>query len=429
MNVFYEEDGGFKAGHVLSDQGTSMQVESASGKRSKVKSASVLFDFREPDAAALVRDAHALADTIDLAFLWECAPQAEFSFKELATDYFGRAATPVESAALVTRLHSAPMYFYRKGRGHYRPAPPDALKAALAGVEKKARDAAAQADYVATLAAGRLPDAFAGRVPELLWKPDRNRPEWKALAEASAAAGTTPERLMLAVGGIASPGALHRERFLFAHFPRGTGFGDVAVPSAPELPLADVDAFSSDAAAPTEIAAALSGPAPGPRAWRIGHPLAAPALSIAPGDAVDAIARERCSTVYAPGEKITMLPDAVVGAFTLVAGRACPAVSLYVDVVEEDDAWRIVASSSALERVPIGDNLRHDRLDDVVTADALARSERGFARHAELAVLWRFAQSRHAGRQAARVAAGLKPEMRHGPDYAFRVDGDRVAIV
>ena len=35
MNVFFEEDGGFKVGHVMSDIGTSLQIESISGKRSK----------------------------------------------------------------------------------------------------------------------------------------------------------------------------------------------------------------------------------------------------------------------------------------------------------------------------------------------------------------------------------------------------------
>ena len=32
------------------------------------------------------------------------------------------------------RLHDAPMYFYKKGRGRYKPAPAEALKAALASV-------------------------------------------------------------------------------------------------------------------------------------------------------------------------------------------------------------------------------------------------------------------------------------------------------
>ena len=439
MNVFYEEDGGFKAGNVLSDQGASMQVESASGKRSKVKSGHVLFDFREPDAATLMRDAQTIAESIDLEFLWECAPQAEFSFKDLATDYFGRAATAVESAALVTRLHSAPMYFYRKGRGHYRPAPPDALKAALAGIERKQREAALQASYRDDLIAGRLPDAMRGTVRDLLFRPDRSRIEFKAMTEAAAARMQTPERLMLAVGGVASVEALHRDRFVFEQFPRGVEFPDVAIPDAAidALPVADVEAFSIDDAATTEIDDALSlqsidppADAPGSRAWRIGIHIAAPGLAIRRGDAIDAIARDRYSTVYAPGEKMTMLPDAVVEAFTLAAGRTCPALSLYVDAIDGDDGagWRIVGSTSRIERVPIADNLRHNLLDDVVTEANLASGDGDggidYPRKRELTVLWRFANALHAKRQEARVASGLRPESHQRADYNFRVDDD-----
>ena len=432
MNVFYEEEGGFKAGNVLSDQGASMQVESASGKRSKVKSGHVLFDFREPDAATLMRDAQAMAETIDLAFLWECAPQAEFSFRDLATDYFGRIATPVESAALATRLHSAPMYFYRKGRGHYRSAPADALHAALAGIERKQREATLQADYVSELEAGRLPDALRAQMRELLFKPDRNRAEFKALIAASAALSTTPERLMLDVGGLASPEALHRDRFIFEWFPRGTGFADVAIPDIAELPLAEAEAFSIDDSQTTEIDDALSvraiavpadAPA-GAKAWRIGIHIAAPGLSIRRGDALDVLARERYSTVYAPGEKITMLPDSVVEAFTLAAGRACAAVSLYVDAIEDVAGWRIVESHSRIERVMIVDNLRHDLLDDVVTEDHLASGEGDYPRKDEIAVLWRFAQAQNEKRQEARVASGLKRESHQRADYNFRVARD-----
>lgn len=434
MNVFYEEDGGFKAGHVLSDQGTSLQVESASGKRTKVKSGHVLFDFAEPDAVTLVRDAQAMADAIDLEFLWECAPQAEFSFKDLATDYYGRTASPVEAAALVTRLHSAPMYFYRKGRGQYRSAPPDALKAALAGIDRKRREAEAQAAWKDELVAGRLPDALRPMVRELLFRPDRNKPEFKALAEAAAARRTTAERLLLDAGGFASPAALHRARFAFAQFPRGTGFPDVAVPAVPELPIATVEAFSIDDAQTTEIDDALSVTATGDATWRIGVHIAAPGLAIARGDPVDAIAHERYSTVYAPGEKITMLPDAIVDGFTLAAGRACAALSLYVDVRDVDGEWRIEGSTSRAERVPIVDNLRHDDLEDVVTEAALEGGDGvDFPRRAELSVLWRFAKSLHAGRQAARVAAGLRPERGPRADYHFRVtdgaDGERIEIL
>ena len=442
MNVFYEEDGGFKAGNVLSDQGASMQVESASGKRSKVKSGHVLFDFKEPDASTLMRDAEAMADSIDLAFLWECAPQAEFSFKDLASDYFGRAATAVESAALVTRLHSAPMYFYRKGRGYYRPAPPDALKAALAGIERKQREAVLQAQYRDALIAGELPEAVRVLTRDLLFRPDRSRIEYKALVEAAAERRLTVERLLLAAGAVESPAALHRERFVFAQFPHGTEFPEVPIPAIAELPTADVEAFSIDDEATTEIDDALSvtiidppsDAAPGARGWRIGVHIAAPGLAIGRGDAIDAIARDRFSTVYSPGEKITMLPARVVDAFTLAAGRACPALSLYVDAVEDEGGagWRIVGSVSRIERVPIADNLRNNALDALVTEENLAAGLGDYPRKRELAVLWRFARALHAKRQEARVASGLRPESHQRPDYNFRVDRedgvDRVSI-
>ena len=62
--------------------------------------------------------------------------------------------------------------------------------------------------------------------------------------------------------------------------------------------------------------------------------IAAPALAIAPDSPIDKVARERLSTVYMPGWKLTMLPDEVVQAYTLTEGRDCPAVSLYVTLDE-----------------------------------------------------------------------------------------------
>ncbi len=68
---------------------------------------------------------------------------------------------------------------------------------------------------------------------------------------------------------------------------------------------------------------------------RIGIHIAAPALGFAPGSPIDAIARERLSTVYMPGDKITMLPTDVVQRYTLAEGGVRPAVSLYLDVEPE----------------------------------------------------------------------------------------------
>ena len=429
MNVFYEEDGGFKAGAILAEQGGALQVESATGKRVKVKSSHVLLQFKEPEPAALLRAAEDLAQTIDLDFLWECAPQAEFAHDVLGADYFGHAPTAVESAALLLRLHGAPMYFYRKGRGHYRPAPADSLKAALAAIERKKQQAVLQAEWAAQLTAGILPEGFAAKVRELLFRPDKNSIEYKALDEACKASSLSPARLMLKVGALPSARHLHLQRFLFEHFPRGTGFPELEVPqTVDELPLAGVSAFSVDDHLTTEIDDAFSveriarepkGDAAAQSLWRVGIHIAAPALAMQPGDPMDAVARDRLSTVYMPGDKITMLPDPMVERFTLAAGRACPALSLYVDV--DPDGWKVVDTHTRVERVTISHNLRHNALDDLITEENLASGAGEYPCKAEIAVLWPFANALYELRQEARTAAGLRREVRNRADYNFYV--------
>ena len=76
------------------------------------------------------------------------------------------------------------MYFYKKGKGRYKAAPPEALKAALASVERKRREAERRAQYVAQLAEGKLPPEFAPLAAKLLYGPDKQSVEWKALEEA-----------------------------------------------------------------------------------------------------------------------------------------------------------------------------------------------------------------------------------------------------
>src|SRR5207245_5602850 len=112
--------------------------------------------------------------------------------------------------------------------------------------------------------------------------------------------------------------------------PRGTAFPKLEAPAIKEaLPLSPAEAFSIDDSATTEIDDALSVQGLGSGTVVFGIHIAAPGLAIAPDSAVDKVARERLSTVYMPGWKITMLPDDVVQAYTLTEGRDCPAVRLY----------------------------------------------------------------------------------------------------
>ncbi|PCE29444.1 RNB domain-containing ribonuclease [Burkholderia ubonensis] len=427
MNVFFEESGSFKAGSVLSRQGDAFQVELPGGRRAKVRAKDVLIEFEKPAASELMQQADAAAQQIDLDFLWECAPAEEFAYTALAAEYFGETYGPVERAALALRLHGSPVYFRRKGRGQYQRAPEEQLKMALASLERKRQQALVQAQYEEELKAGKLPAAFDGKVLGLLTRPDKNAIEYKALEAAAGARGVSPARLMLDCGGIASARALHEARFLAEFFPHGTGFPPVAVGSLPDdLPRADVNAFSIDDITTTEIDDAFSVEHLADGRARIGVHIAAPALGVVRGDAVDAIARTRLSTVYMPGDKITMLPDDVVDVFTLKEGDYRPALSLYIIVNRETQ--EIVANETRAELVFVKNNLRHNTLDELVTEETLADGSGDYPHKDDIAVLWPLAQALFEKRQLARAGYGLKREVQRNTDYNFYVDGEHVTI-
>ena len=120
MHVFFEDDGHCKAGTILADNGSSLQVEAASGKRLKVKAGAVLLRFAEPSPSALLAKAQELGSGIDPGFLWDVSGEDEFGFADLAREYFGHTPLPVEAAATAFALHAAPMHFYKRGTGRYR---------------------------------------------------------------------------------------------------------------------------------------------------------------------------------------------------------------------------------------------------------------------------------------------------------------------
>jgi len=396
MNILYEEDGTFKVGSIMADNTTSLQVESTSGKRSKIKAANVMLRFAQPALSEFLSQAEALAETIEVDFLWECCPPDEFGSEQIAAEYFGHAPSPLEAAAALIRLHGAPIYFHRKGKGRYRAAPPDVLKAALAGAEKKRQQLALQARYTEQLCRLELPSEFAEHLTQLLYKPDRNTLEVKALEAACAATHLSAAHLLQRCGALHSSHDYHLQKFLFEHFPGGTGFPPVELSAWDELPLAGVNAFSIDDATTTEIDDAISVEKLANGNWRIGVHIAAPALGMPRDSSGDKVARDRLSTVYMPGQKITMLPNGVVQAFTLCADRVCPALSMYNEV--DGTTLEILGHESRVERVHIAANLRHDTLEPLFNEETLAAGKLDYPFANELTLLWSLAQKLEAAR-------------------------------
>jgi exoribonuclease II len=419
MQLLYEEDGEFKVGTVIAHAPASFQVESPHGRRAKVKATTVLLRFDRPGGAELLEEAARFAAGLDTDFLWQCSGAGEFGFEALARDYVGREPSAAEAAGVLLKLHSAPMYFHRRGRGRYQAAPAETLKLALASAEKKRRALEQIAQWVRSLASGDCPPEVARLRDELLYAPDRNKPETKALEQACKTTGLAPARLMERCGLIADTHAYHLNRFLFEFYVRGTAFPAHEVPEPPAgLPLAEAEVFSLDDAGTTEIDDAFSLTRVSALEWRVGIHIAAPALGIAPGSPLDAIARERLSTAYMPGLKVTMLPEDVIARYSLDAGAERAAVSLYLNVSAED--FTVRGHHSRVERVRIAANLRRGELAALDTAFA-AGERAGLPREEELRSLWQLAEALERRRGKPSVnAANL--------DYNFRIEQGRVTI-
>ena len=427
MYALFEEAGKFQTGRILSEAESSAQIELESGKRVKVKGANLLLKFDKPSPTDLMRDAQALSATIELDLAWEFAPEDEFGFTDLAREYFSAQATLTEQTAALFRLYEAPHYFRRAGKGRFKKASAEVIAQALAGIEKKKQIQAQIESWATELSQGTCPAPIQTQLYKILFKPDKNAPEYKAVVEAARATQTAPLALLQKSGAINSAYQFHWQRFLFDNFPKGTGFPHLQAPAiADELPLANVQAYSIDDSQTTEIDDALSVEGLGSGTVTLGIHIAAPALALKPGDAIDQLGRQRLSTVYMPGYKITMLPDDVVQTYTLQEGRDCPAVSLYATF--DETTLALQHTETRVERVPIAANLRHDQLDAIVTeawlqddtfTHAADTTEPAMPR-AQLAFLFRLAKHLKAQREVVRG----KPETFNRPDYNFRLIGN-----
>src|SRR5690606_9328444 len=198
----------------------------------------VLLKFEKPQPAELLQEARELAEGIELDLAWEFAPEEEFGFADLAREYFSAQATLEQQAAALLRLFEAPHYFRRAGKGRFRKAPPEILQQALAGIEKKKQLQAQIAAWAAELGAGSCPPPIREQLYRILFKPDKNAPEYKAVVEASRATHIAPLELLHRAGAIDSPYQFHWKRFLLEYFPKGTGFPPLAAPAVKDtLPL------------------------------------------------------------------------------------------------------------------------------------------------------------------------------------------------
>ena len=414
MNIFYEESGQFKVAAIVQKNDATYQVDTQHGKRTKVKANNVFAEF-DGDMAAFLENAQAQAADIDTDLLWEVCGEEEFSAEAIAEEYYGHAPTKTELAATLIALYAAPMYFYKKAKGVFKAAPEETLKQALAAIERKKQQDAQIDAWAEALKRGEMPSEIAADLKTILHAPDKQSLTYKAFTKAADALKISAYELAKKTGGITSIPQYLQDGFEIKYFPKGTGFPDLPLPEMPDLPKADVTAFSIDDESTTEVDDALSLTDLGNGTKRVGIHIAAPSLAIKPGDKMEKNIMERLSTVYFPGGKITMLPENWIAAFSLDAGAYRPAVSIYFDV---DSEFNVGEPTCKIEAVNIAENLRIQTIEPHFNAET-GLDETGemmFAHHQDLIWLHQFAV-------ALQKARG-KYEPNRAPQYDYSIELD-----
>ena len=414
MNIFYEESGQFKVAAIVQKNDATYQVDTQHGKRTKVKANNVFAEF-DGDMAAFLENAQAQAADIDTDLLWEVCGEEEFTAEAIAEEYYGHAPTKTELAATLIALYAAPMYFYKKAKGVFKAAPEETLKQALAAIERKKQQDAQIDAWAEALKRGEMPSEIAADLKTILHAPDKQSLTYKAFTKAADALKTSAYELAKKTGGITSIPQYLQDGFEIKYFPKGTGFPDLPLPEMPDLPKADVTAFSIDDESTTEVDDALSLTDLGNGSKRVGIHIAAPSLAIKPGDKMEKNIMERLSTVYFPGGKITMLPENWIAAFSLDAGAYRPAVSIYFDV---DGEFNVGEPTCKIEAVNIAENLRIQTIEPHFNAET-GLDEAGemmFAHHQDLIWFYQFAI-------ALQKARG-KYEPDRAPQYDYSIELD-----
>ena len=422
MNIFYEESGQFKVAAIVQKNDATYQVDTQHGKRTKVKANNVFAEF-DGDMAAFLENAQAQAADIDTDLLWEVCGEEEFTAEAIAEEYYGHAPTKTELAATLIALYAAPMYFYKKAKGVFKAAPEETLKQALAAIERKKQQDAQIDAWAEALKRGEMPSEIAADLKTILHAPDKQSLTYKAFTKAADALKTSAYELAKKTGGITSIPQYLQDGFEIKYFPKGTGFPDLPLPEMPDLPKADVTAFSIDDESTTEVDDALSLTDLGNGTKRVGIHIAAPSLAIKQGDKMEKNIMERLSTVYFPGGKITMLPENWIAAFSLDAGAYRPAVSIYFDV---DGEFNIGEPTCKIEAVNIAENLRIQTIEPHFNAET-GLDETGemmFAHHQDLIWLHQFAVA------LQKVRGKYEPDRAPQYDYSIELDEEgKVSVV
>jgi exoribonuclease-2 len=407
-------DGGkVQRGTLKKEDKAKLQVVSLTGRTMALKKNRVVIRHEAGgDADDFFAAVDAGAGEVDLELLHEAVEAgAACTLEELAAEWFSaEAPSSRELSVILAACAGGAPWFSVDASGKVQAATPDRIEQWNREREARARHTAERDELLEVLrrdtpADESGPDADGGgplaeevglvrRAGERLLDhlcDERPLDDWKvldeAVREAAAADGVARaaliRRFLERSGMLPSPYALHMRRFALSflgkeHEDDEWEPGRNLYPVAPSEEierigndvrerLADLPpalngfVFSVDDETTEEIDDAISAEAVDGGRIRVGVHIAAPGLFIPEESETHRSAVARGTTVYQPDLKWTMLPQEIIGLFSLREGRAAPALGTYYTFAA--DSFELLDTSVRLEAVEPAANFSYELIE------------------------------------------------------------------
>lgn len=372
----------------------------------KIKLENLIYTF-SGNISTLISQVEIIRSELDLELLWELsAEQSHWKWESLTELYFGNQHLD-SLLGLFLSICEPSIYFSYTIERELKRLSREEINERKVQIKRQQEYQAKFNSIYESLMLLKQPEWSINPLT-LINKPDKNSLEYKAANKAIKELKISMVELLFKLGYISSIEGMMENNFIRQFFPDGTTLADFAIADhAQDLPLnSSRQVFSIDELMTTEIDDAFSISAQGD-GWLIGIHISAPALN----QDLLTIASERMSTVYYPGNKITMLPENVISYYSLDQGKELPVVSIYFVL---DTELNIIENYSQLERVIIKDNLRTENLELYFNSENLDK-EHGYQYEAELKLLHKFALKLEASRGKQSVNQLMV-------DYSFSFD-------
>lgn len=325
-------------------------------------------------------------NSIDTDIIFELLEyNTNYTINELANLYFGSNYNDLDLLKLLYSLFNDKIKFDFKNKTFKKSTQEEQeLKTRI--LNKKNYEESQIENFVCSLINFKNPN-FSINIFKLLYKPNKQSLEYKALIKACKILNITELDLCLKIGLVKSMDEYFLQCFLITNFPDGLEYHAQLADDNKNL-LIDENyenkIFSIDDAETTEIDDAFSVLELENDLYKVGIHIAAPAIDNKLfNDAVSNL-----STIYFPFNKITMFDKNIIDKYSLKENEIHIVVSLYFII---DKKYNIHESITKLEKVKIYKNIRISNLELNFNLETLQITQ-NYEFEKELKILYNFAK-------------------------------------